>query len=169
MCIDYRMLNSKTVKNAYPLPRIQDCLDKLGRAVRLSTIDMLSGYWQLRVAERDIPKTAFNTRYGKYEFMVMPFGLTNAPATFKALMNSILRPYIDKFVLVYLDDILVYSNSDEEHLEHLKLVFETLRRHSLYARPTKCIFNQSNVEFCGHIVGQGVTRVLDSKVHAIND
>ena len=169
MCIDYRMLNSKTVKNAYPLPRIQDCIDKLGRARRMSTIDLTSGYWQVRNAEDDIPKTAFNTRYGKYEFLVMPFGLTNAPATFQTLMNSILRPYIDKFVLVYLDDILVYSNSEEEHVEHLRLVFEALRQHKLYARPTKCTFNQPYVEFCGHIVGQGVTKVLDSKVRAINE
>jgi hypothetical protein len=163
------MLNSKTLKNAYPLPRIQDCIDKLGRAIRLSSIDMTSGYWQLRVVKGDVPKTAFNTRYGKYEFLVMPFGLTNAPATFQTLMNSILRPYIDKFVLVYLDDILVYSNSEEEHLEHLRLVFEALRQHKLYARPKKCVFNKPTVEFCGHIVGQGVTKVLDSKVRAINE
>src|SRR5438876_2813340 len=135
MCIDYRMLNSKTLKNTYPLSRIQECIDKLSRASNLSSIDLLSGYWQLRVAENDVPKTAFNTRYGKYEFLVMQFGLTNAPATFQSLMNSILRPYIDKFVLVYLDDILVYSNSEEEHLEHLRLVFEALRQHRMYARP----------------------------------
>src|SRR5436309_3377949 len=145
MCIDYRMLNSKTLKNAYPLPRIQDCIDRLGKATNLSSIDLWSGYWQLRVVEKDISKTAFNTRYGKYEFLVMPFGLTNAPATFQTLINSILR-YIDKFVLVYLDDILVYSNSDEEHLEHLKLVFEALREHSLYASPDKCVFDQPTAE-----------------------
>ena len=169
MCIDYRMLNSKTLKNAYPLPRIQECIDKLGKAKHLSSIDLLSGYWQLRVAEKDIPKTAFNTRYGKYEFLVMPFGLTNAPATFQTLMNSILRPYIDKFVLVYLDDILVYSNTEEEHLEHLRLVFEALQQHSLYARPDKCVFDQPRVEFCGHLVGQGIVEVLDSKVKAIRE
>jgi hypothetical protein len=167
MCIDYRALNARTIKNAYPLPRIQECIDKLGNARRLSTLDLLSGYWQLRVAEKDIQKTAFNTRYGKYEFLVMPFGLTNAPATFQTLMNQILRPYIDKFVLVYLDDILVYSESEEKHLEHLRVVFETLRKHKLFANPKKCVFNQSTVEFCGHLVGQGVTRVLDSKVKAI--
>ena len=99
----------------------------------------------------------------------MPFGLTNAPATFQTLMNQILRPYIDKFVLVYLDDILIYSNSDEEHLEHLRLVFEALREYKLYAKPSKCTFNQQTVEFCGHLVGQGVTRVLDSKVKAIQE
>jgi len=126
MCIDYRMLNSKTLKNAYPLPRIQECIDRLGKATNLSSIDLVSGYWQVRVKKEDIPKTAFNTRYGKYEFLVMPFGLTNAPSTFQMLMNSVLRLYIDKFVLVYLDDILVYSNSDEEHREHLRLVFQAL-------------------------------------------
>jgi len=169
MCIDYRALNAKTIKNAYPLPRIQECIDKLGWASHLSSIDLTSGYWQTRVADRDICKTAFNTRYGKYEFLVMPFGLTNAPATFQMLMNQVLRPYIDKFVLVYLDDILIYSSSPEEHLEHLRLVFEALRQAKLYARPKKCIFDQPNVEFCGHIVGQGVTKVVDSKVKAIRD
>src|SRR5438552_5276647 len=169
MCIDYRALNARTIRNTYPLPRIQECIDKLGNATRLSSLELVSGYWQTRVAEKDIQKTAFNTRYGKYEFLVRPFGLTNAPATFQTLMNQILPPYIDKFVLVYLDDILIYSNSDEEHLEHLRLVFEALRMHKLYAKPSKCTFNQQTVYFCGNLVGQGVTRVLDSKVKAIQE
>ena len=122
MCIDYRALNHKTIRNTYPLPRIQDCLDRLGKAKHCTTLDLTSGYWQVRIAEKDIQKTAFNTRYGKYEFLVMPFGLTNAPATFQTLMNQVLRPYIDKFVLVYIDDLLIYSNSLEEHLHHLRLV-----------------------------------------------
>src|SRR5213078_1922052 len=142
MCIDYRALNAWTIKNAYPLPRIQEYIDKLGNARHLSSLDLLSGYWQLRMAEKDIQKTAFSTRYGKYEFLVMPFGLTNAPATFQTLMNQILHPYIDKFILVYLDDILIYSNSEEEHLQHLRIVFDTLRAHKLFARPSKCTFNQ---------------------------
>src|SRR5437667_4652721 len=169
MCIDYRALNARTIRNTYPLPRIQECIDKLGNARRLSLLDLVSSYWQTRVAKKDVQKTAFNTRYGKYEFLVMPFGLTNAPVTFQTLMNQILRPYIYKFVLVYLDDILIYSNSDEEHLEHLRLVFEALREYKLYAKPSKCTFNQQTVEFCGHLVGQGVTRVLDSKVKAIQE
>ena len=142
MCVDYRALNARTQKNTNPLPRINDCIDKLGKACKLTSLDLLSGYWHVRVADKDVQKTAFNTRYGKYEFLVMPFGLTNAPATFQTLMNQILRPYIDKFVLVYLDDILVYSNSEEEHLEHLRLVLEALRKHKLYARPKKCTFDK---------------------------
>ena len=169
MCVDYRALNARTRKNTYPLPRINECIDKLGKASNLSSLDLLSGYWHVRVADKDVQKTAFNTRYGKYEFLVMPFGLTNAPATFQTLMNQILRPYIDKFVLVYLDDILVYSNSEEEHLEHLRLVLEALRKHKLYARPQKCSFDKATVEFCGHEVGQGVVKVLDSKVKAIRE
>jgi hypothetical protein len=169
MCIDYRMLNAKTLRNAYPIPRIQECIDRLGKASNLSSMDLLSGYWQTRVASADVPKTAFNTRHGKYEFLVMPFGLTNAPATFQTLMNSVLRKYIDKFVLVYLDDILIYSNSDEEHREHLRLVFEALREANLYARPLKCTFNKPSVEFCGHIVGQGVVKVLDAKIRAVRE
>ena len=120
MCVDYRGLNLRTCKNTYPLPLIQDCIDQIGKATHMSTLDLTSGYWQIRVAEKDIPKTAFNTRYGKYEFLVMPFGLTNAPATFQTLINNVLRPFLDKFVVVYLDDITVYSNSYEEHLQHLQ-------------------------------------------------
>ena len=169
MCIDYRALNLKTIKNAYPLPRIQDCIDQMGKATHCTTLDLLSGYWQVRIADVDVPKTAFNTRYGKYEFLVMPFGLTNAPATFQTMMNSILRPYIDRFVLVYLNDILIYSNSVEEHQRHLRLVFEALRQHKLYARPQKCTFDRPEVEFCEHIVGGEVVKVLDKKVKIIRE
>ena len=167
MCIDYRVLNKVTRKNAYPLPRIEDCLNRLGNAKHCTTIDLTSGYWQTRVAEKDIPKTAFNTRHGKYEFLVMPFGLTNAPATFQTLMNKILRPYLDKFVLVYLDDILIYSDSLAEHKRHLRLVLQALQDERLYIKPTKCIWNQPEVEFCGHVVGNGVIRVMDSKIRII--
>src|SRR6266496_2267716 len=108
MCIDYQALNEWTRQNTYPLPRIQECIDELGREIYISKIDLTSGYWQIHIRDSDIPKTAFNTRNGKYEFLVMPFGLTNTPTTFQTLMNQILRPFIDKFVLVYLDDILIY-------------------------------------------------------------
>src|SRR5579859_6272857 len=169
MCIDYRALNAKTQKNAYPLPRIQECIDRLGKASNLSSVDLLSGYWQIRLSKDAVAKSAFNTRHGKYEFLVMPFGLTNAPATFQTLMNSILRPYIDKFVLVYLDDILVYSNSEEERIEHLRLVFEALRGVGLFAQPLKCMFNKPTVEFCGHIVGQGPRRCTSCRLKVIQE
>ena len=142
MCVDYRALNARTQKNTYPLPRINDCIDKLGKACKLTSLDLLSGYWHVRVADKDVQKTAFNMRYGKYEFLVILFGLTNTPATFQTLMSQILRPYLDKFILVYLNDILIYSNPDEEHLEHLRLVFEALRKYKLCAKPSKCTFNQ---------------------------
>jgi hypothetical protein len=120
MCIDYRLLNNVTKKDGYPLPRVQDCLDSIGTATYLSKVDLTSGYWQIEVNELSIPKTAFNTRSGKYEFIAMPFGLTNAPATFQRIMNDTLRPFINKFVIVYMDDILIYSNSEQEHREYLR-------------------------------------------------
>ncbi|GJY74265.1 putative reverse transcriptase domain-containing protein [Tanacetum coccineum] len=140
MCIDYRELNKLTVKNRYPLLRIDDLFDQLQGSSVYSKIDLRSGYHQLRVREEDIPKTAFRTRYGHYEFQVMPFGLTNAPVVFMDLMNRVCKPYLDKFVIVFIDDILIYSKNKQEHEEHLKLILELLKKEELYAKFSKCEF-----------------------------
>jgi hypothetical protein len=140
MCIDYRALNEVTIKNKYPLPRIEDLFDQLRGANVFSKIDLRSGYHQLRIRPSDIPKTAFITMYGFYEFTVMSFGLTNAPAFFVNLMNSVFMDYLDKFVVVFIDDILVYSQSEAEHADHLRMVLQRLREHQLYAKLSKCKF-----------------------------
>ncbi|GKC06212.1 putative reverse transcriptase domain-containing protein [Tanacetum coccineum] len=154
MCIDYRELNKITIKNRYPLPRIDDLFDQLQGACYFSKIDLRSGYHQLRVHEDDIPKTAFRTRYGHFEFMVMPFGLTNAPTVFMDLMNWVCKLYLDKFVIVFIDDILIYPKMKEEHEVHLKLVLELLRKEELYAKFSKCEFWLQEVHFLGHVVNQ---------------
>ncbi|GKF30165.1 putative reverse transcriptase domain-containing protein [Tanacetum coccineum] len=133
MCIDYRELNKLTMKNRYPLPRIDDLFDQLQGSRVYSKIDLRSGYHQLRVQEEDIPKTTFRTRYSHYEFQVIPFGLTNAPAVFMDLINQVCKPYLDIFVIVFIDDVLIYSKSEEEHAEHLKLILELLKKEKLYA------------------------------------
>ena len=134
LCIDYRELNKVTIKNKYPLPRIDDLFDQLQGAQYFSKIDLRSGYHQLWIRKADVSKTTFRTRYGHYEFLVMSFGLTNAPAAFMDLMNRVFRPYVDQFVVVFIDDILVYSKSMEEHVYHLRTVLQTLREHQLYAK-----------------------------------
>ena len=140
MCIDYRELNRVTVKNKYPLPRIDDLFDQLAGAAVFSKIDLRTGYHQLKIKPEDVPKTAFRTRYGHYEFLVLPFGLTNAPAYFMDLMNRVFHPFLDKFVVVFIDDILVYSRTKEDHMEHLRTVLKTLADHRLYAKLNKCDF-----------------------------
>ncbi|KAA3487561.1 DNA/RNA polymerases superfamily protein [Gossypium australe] len=163
MCIDYRQLNKVTIKNKYPFPRIDDLFDQLKGATVFSKIDLRSGYYQLRVKDLDIPKTAFRTRYGHYEFLVMPFGLTNAPAIFMDLMNRIFRPYLDHFVVEFIDDILIYSHDEAEHAEHLKVVLEK----QLYAKFSKCEFWLHEVGFLGHIVSASGIRVDPNKISAI--
>ena len=143
-----------TIKNKYPLPRIDDLFDQLKGASIFSKIDLRSGYHQLRIKDVDVHKTAFRTRYGHYEFLVMPFGLTNAPAAFMDLMNRVFRPYVDQFVVVFIDNILVYSKDRENHDTHLRVVLETLRKEQLYAKLSKCEFWLNEVSFLGHIVSK---------------
>ncbi|KAL4323301.1 hypothetical protein GQ457_11G033130 [Hibiscus cannabinus] len=140
LCIDYRQLNRVTIKNKYPLPRIEDLFDQLRDASVFSKIDLRSCYYQMKVKDADVPKTSLRTRYGHFEFLVMPFGLMNAPATFMDLMNRVFKPYLDKFVVVFIDDILIYSRNKDDHAEHLRIVLQTLREYQLYAKFSKCEF-----------------------------
>ena len=166
-CVDYRALNRFTVKNSYPLPRIDMLMDQIGGAKYFSTIDLRSGYHQMRISEENIPKTAFSTRYGHYEYTVVPFGLTNAPAAFMSITNDVFRDYTDSFVMVYLDDILIYSNSWSEHLQHIKLVLNRLRKHKLYAKPSKCAFGVQEVEYLGFVLRAGKITMNPNKTIAI--
>ena len=152
LCVDYRKLNKMTVKNKYPLPRIDDLFDQLKGESVFSKIDLRSGCHQLRIKDVDVHKTEFRTRYGHYEFVVMPFGLTNAPTTFMDLTNRVFRLYVDWFVVVFIDDILVYSRDREDYDTHLRAVLETLRKEQLYAKMSKCEFWLREVSFLGHIV-----------------
>ncbi|XP_063949873.1 uncharacterized protein LOC135152720, partial [Daucus carota subsp. sativus] len=167
LCIDYRELNKLTIKNRYPLPRIDDLFDQLKGAEYFSKIDLRSGYHQLKIKSEDIPKTAFRTRYGHYEFLVMAFGLTNAPAAFMDLMNRVFKKYLDKFVIVFIDDILIYSKTAEEHAEHLRTALEILRKEKLYAKFSKCEFWLQEVQFLGHIVSREGIKVDPAKIEAI--
>ena len=167
LCIDYRQLNQVTIKNKYPIPRIDDLFDQLQGAQVFSKIDLRSGYCQLKIKEEDISKTAFRTRYGHYEFLVMPFGLTNAPAAFVELMNRIFQPLLDICVIVFIDDILVYSKSNQEHEEHLRNVLSILREKKLYAKFSKCEFWLNEVAFLGHVIsGKGIS-VDPRKIEAV--
>jgi deoxyuridine 5'-triphosphate nucleotidohydrolase len=169
MCIDYRALNKVTIKNKYPMPRIDDIIDSTHGAKFFTKIDLRSGYHQIRIAEADIHKTAFSTRYGLYEFTVMPFGLTNAPATFMTLMQDVFRPLLDVCVIVYIDDILIYSKSWEEHKQHIQQVLGILREHKLYAKESKCEFAAKEVEYLGHLLGEHGIRPDPKKVQAVQE
>jgi len=164
MCVDYRALNEVTIKNKYPLPRIEDLFDQLKGACVFSKIDLRSGYHQLKIRASDIPKTAFVSRYGLYEYTVMSFGLTNAPAYFMYLMNKVFMDYLDKFVVVFIDDILVFSRNEEEHKEHLRLVLQRFRENQLYAKLSKCEFWLKEVSFLGHVISEGGKSVDPGKV-----
>ena len=167
LCIDYQALNKLTIKNKYPLPWIDELLDCLLGAKRFSKIDLHTGYHQICINPDDIPKTAFRTRYGHFEFLVLSFSLTNAPATFMALMHTIFHPLLDVCVIVYLNDILIYSKDPTEHLQHLEQVLKLLCEHQLYGKLSKCDFSQSQVNFLGHIISADSIPVELIKVEAI--
>ena len=169
MCVDYRALNKQTVKNTYPLPRIDELLDRLHNAKVFSKLDLRSGYHQIKIQEDDIPKTAFRTRYGLYEFLVLPFGLTNAPATFMCLMNDVFKEELDSIVIIYLDDILIFSENEEQHKIDLERVLRKLEQHKLYAKLSKCEFFKSEVAFLGHVISEKGIAVDPSKVKSIVD
>ena len=167
LCIDYKQLNKITIKNRYPLPRIDDLFDQLRGARVYFKIDLHTGYHQLRVRETNIPKTAFRTRYGHFDFTVMPFGLMNAPATFMDLMHRIFQPYLDRFVIVFVDDILIYSQSEWEHEYHLRIILQLLRDHQLYAKFSKYEFWLTEGRFLGHVVSAPGVFVDLEKVKAV--
>nr|GEY21523.1 putative reverse transcriptase domain-containing protein [Tanacetum cinerariifolium] len=169
MCIDYRELNKLTIKNQYPLSRIDDLFDQLQGSSIYSKIDLRLGYHQLRVREQDILKITFRTRYGHYEFQIMPFGLTNAPVVFMDLMNRVRKPYLDKFVIVFIDDILIYSKDKKEHEEHLKAILEFLKKEKLYAKFSKCEFWIPKVQFLGYVIDSRGIHVDPSKIESIKD
>jgi hypothetical protein len=164
MCMDYRSLNEVSIKNKYPLPRIGNLFDQLKGACVFSKIDLRSGYHQLKIRASNIPKTTFITRYGLYEYTVILFGLTNAPAYFIYLMNKVFMEYLDKFVVVFIDDILIFSKNEEEHDKHLYMVLQKLRENQLYAKLNKCEFWLKEVSFLGHIISEGEISVDPNKV-----
>ena len=168
-CVDYRGLNSVTERDQHPLPIPEDQFRRLNGSQIFSKIDLRSGYYQVRIAEEDVPKTAFTTAFGLFEFTVMPFGLTNAPATFMRLMQDVFSDYINKFMVVYLDDILIYSQSAAEHAKHVELVLQRLKEKQLFAKLSKCSFFQEEVEFCGLVVSNKGVSMAEDKVHAITD
>jgi len=167
LCVDYRPLNEVTIKNKYPLPRIDLLFHQLAWAKVISKIDLRSGYHQIKIKPEDVPKMAFTTRYGLYEYLLMSFGLTNAPAHFMYLMNSVFMLELDKFVVVFIDDILIYSKTKKEHAEHLRIVLTSLRDHQLYAKFSKCEFWLDKVHFLGHVLAAEGVAVDPGKVEDV--
>jgi hypothetical protein len=169
LCIDFRQLNKVIVKNKYPLPRIDDLFNQLKDAKIFSKIDLRSGYHQVRIKDEYINNTDFRTSYGHYEFTMVSFGLSNAPAIFMFLMKGVFRDYLDKFVIVFLDDILVYSKLEEEHEQHLKMVLQVLRKHQVYSKLIKCFFYQEQIHYLGHIISKDGIVVDPEKIEAIRE
>jgi hypothetical protein len=169
LCIDYGPLNAVTVKNKYPLPHIDILFDQLANAKVFSKVDLCSGYHQIKIRSEDVPKTAFSMRYGLYEYLVMSFGLTNALAHFMYLMNSVFMPELDKFIMIFIDDILIYSKSEEEHAWHLWVILQRLRDHQLYAKFSKCAFWLKKDPFLGHIISAEGIAIDPSKVQEVLD
>ena len=166
-CTDYRALNAATVKDRFPIPTVDDMLDELHGAAFFTKLDLKAGYHQIRVSTPDIPKTAFRTHNGHYEYLVMPFVLCNTPSTFQAIMNSIFRPYFRKFILVFFDDILIYSPTWEQHLEHVQLTLVVLRQHQFYVKMSKCAFGKQELEYLGHIITHRGVKVDEKKIEAM--
>lgn len=167
LCVDYRALNSVTIRDHFPIPTIDELLDELGHASWFSKLDLRQGFHQILMSELDIEKTAFRTHNGHFEYLVMPFGLCNAPSTFQSAMNQLLQPFLRRFARVFFDDILVYSDSLSSHLYHLEIIFQALQHAEFYLKHSKCLFAQESIEYLGHIVsGKGVTPE-PSKVQAM--
>jgi hypothetical protein len=169
LCVDYRPLNAITIKNKYPLPRIDILFDQLAGAKVFFKVDLHSGYHQIKIHPKDVPKTAFSTRYGLYEYLIMSFGLTNAHAHFMYLMNSVFMLELDKFIVVFIDDILIYSKSEEEHAQHLQVILQRLHDHQLYAKFSKCAFWLREVPFLGHVISTEGIAIDPSKVQEVLD
>ena len=169
MCVDYRALNKVTIKNKYPIPLAEELFDRLSKAEYFTKLDLRSGYWQVRVAKGDETKTTCVTRYGSFEFLVMSFGLTNAPTTFCNLMNDVLFYFLDSFVVVYLDDIVIYNPTLEDHLIHLEKKFDRLMQNELYVEKEKCDLTQTEIKFLDHLISKSQIRMDGAKVVTILD